>query len=46
MDPAAILALISDLYGQIAALQRENAELRRIVQAVEVEGQEPADPAR
>lgn len=26
-DPATILSLISDLYAQVAALQRENASL-------------------
>ena len=28
MNPAAILALISDLYGQVAALTEQNARLR------------------
>lgn len=28
MNPAAILSLISDLYGQVTALQQENAALR------------------
>lgn len=29
LNPAAILALIGDLYAQIMQLQRENAELRQ-----------------
>ncbi|GAB2741310.1 hypothetical protein ACX801_23395 [Arthrobacter bambusae] len=29
MDPAAILALISDLYGQIALLNQANKDLQR-----------------
>ena len=29
MNPAAILALIGDLYEQVATLQAENAELRQ-----------------
>lgn len=28
MNPAAILALIGDLYAQITALQQENADLK------------------
>lgn len=31
MDPTAILALISDLYGQISTLAAQNAELRKAV---------------
>lgn len=29
MNPAAILALLSDLYEQVATLQRENEQLRQ-----------------
>ena len=29
MDPAALLALLADLYAQVSVLQRENAELRQ-----------------
>lgn len=36
IDPTAILALISDLYGQVAALTEENKALR------EAMGQPPA----
>lgn len=36
MNPAAILALISDLYSQVGALTAENAQLRQ-----QVEGQAP-----
>lgn len=38
MDPAAILALIADLYGQVQALARENAQLRQ-----QIEGQQPTE---
>ena len=31
MNPTNVLALISDLYGLIAALREENAELRKQV---------------
>lgn len=32
IDPTAILALISDLYSQIGALSKENAELRKALE--------------
>lgn len=35
MNPAAILALISDLYTQVSALTEENAALRKLVAAGE-----------
>lgn len=32
MNPAAVLALIGDLYAQVAQLQQENAQLRAQVE--------------
>lgn len=32
MNPTAILSLISDLYGQIAALGEENTQLRKALE--------------
>lgn len=40
MNPAAILALIGDLYGQVAALTKENDSLK----AALAEAQKPVDP--
>jgi hypothetical protein len=34
MNPAVILALIADLYGQIIALQEQNAALRELAAAI------------
>jgi hypothetical protein len=34
MNPAAILALLSNLFEQIVALQEENAQLRKALEAV------------
>lgn len=40
MNPAAILSLISDLYGQVAALTAENAALReQLTQATKPNGE-------
>lgn len=39
MNPAAILALLSDLYAQVSALQQENQALRE--QLAEPPRQEP-----
>lgn len=33
VNPSAILSLISDLYGQVAALQQENEQLRAALAA-------------
>lgn len=32
MNPTAILSLISDLYGQVAALSAENKQLRSLLE--------------
>lgn len=37
MNPAAILALIGDLYGQVAALTEENTRLREALGQQEAE---------
>lgn len=34
MNPNALLALISDLYGQVAALSEENVQLRKALAEV------------
>jgi cell division septum initiation protein DivIVA len=44
MNPAAILALLGDLYVQIEALQKENEDLK--AKLVETEKQEPEFPRK
>lgn len=42
MNPAALLALISDLYGQLVALREENEALRAQL-AAQAAASQPAD---
>jgi hypothetical protein len=42
VNPAAILALISDLYGQVAALTEQNQQLQQQITELQAAGEQPA----